>query len=151
VDPVPDPLLLRKSGSAGDRTRDLCICSQKLWPLDHRGGQQTYQTQAHIDVSLYSCARYVSDPLCDYPFRLLSCLTEWLITFLRIVLLLFLFLFSTLTSSAFLCLVFLLIIILVHARRVSSCLMQPACALEATPRNVSNWKIYNTKFILKLF
>jgi len=36
VDPVPDPLLLRKSGSAGDRNRDLCICSQKLWPLDHR-------------------------------------------------------------------------------------------------------------------
>jgi len=40
VDPVPDPLLLRKSGSAGNRTRDLCICSQKLWPLDHRGGLQ---------------------------------------------------------------------------------------------------------------
>ena len=38
VDPVPDPLL-RKSGSAGNRTRDLCICSQKLWPLDHRGGR----------------------------------------------------------------------------------------------------------------
>jgi hypothetical protein len=38
VDPVPDPLLLRKSGSAGNRSRDLCICSQKLWPLDHRGG-----------------------------------------------------------------------------------------------------------------
>jgi hypothetical protein len=30
-----DPLLLRKSGSAGNRTR---ICSQELWPLDHRGG-----------------------------------------------------------------------------------------------------------------
>jgi hypothetical protein len=28
VDPVPDPLLLRKSGSAGKRTRD-------LWPLEH--------------------------------------------------------------------------------------------------------------------
>jgi hypothetical protein len=27
VDPVPDPQLLRKSGSAGYRTRDLCICS----------------------------------------------------------------------------------------------------------------------------
>jgi hypothetical protein len=26
VDPVPDPLLLRKSGSAGNRTRDLWIC-----------------------------------------------------------------------------------------------------------------------------
>ena len=30
MDPVPDPLLLRKSDSAGNRTRDLCICSQKL-------------------------------------------------------------------------------------------------------------------------
>jgi hypothetical protein len=37
VDPVPDPLLLRKSGSTGNRNRDLCICSQTLWPLDHRG------------------------------------------------------------------------------------------------------------------
>jgi hypothetical protein len=25
VDPVPDPLLLRKSGSAGNRTRDLWV------------------------------------------------------------------------------------------------------------------------------
>jgi hypothetical protein len=39
VDPVPDPLLLRKSGSAGNRTRDLWICSQELWPLAHRGGR----------------------------------------------------------------------------------------------------------------
>jgi hypothetical protein len=38
VDPVPDPLLLRNSGSADNRTRDLCDCSRKLWPLDHRGG-----------------------------------------------------------------------------------------------------------------
>jgi hypothetical protein len=42
VDPVPDPLLLRKSGSAGNRTKDLWICSQKLWPLDHRGGRSTH-------------------------------------------------------------------------------------------------------------
>jgi hypothetical protein len=40
VDPVPDPLLLRKSGSAGNRTRDLCIFSQGLWTLDYRGGPQ---------------------------------------------------------------------------------------------------------------
>jgi len=40
VDPVPDPLLLRKSGSAGDRTRDLCIRSQKLWPLDPKNIEQ---------------------------------------------------------------------------------------------------------------
>jgi hypothetical protein len=29
VDPVPDPLLLRKSGSAGNQTQDLWICSQE--------------------------------------------------------------------------------------------------------------------------
>jgi hypothetical protein len=39
VDPVPNPLFLRQFGRAGNRTRDLWICSQKLWPLDHRGGR----------------------------------------------------------------------------------------------------------------
>jgi hypothetical protein len=39
VDPVPAPLLLRKSGIARSWTRDLWICSQELWPLNHRGGQ----------------------------------------------------------------------------------------------------------------
>jgi hypothetical protein len=38
VDPVPDSLLLRKCGSAGNRTRDLWVSSKELWPLDHRGG-----------------------------------------------------------------------------------------------------------------
>jgi hypothetical protein len=38
VDPVRDPLLLRISGRAGNRTRDLWICIQELWPLDNRGG-----------------------------------------------------------------------------------------------------------------
>jgi len=55
VDPVPDPLLLRKSGSAGDRTRDLCICSQKLWPLDHRGGRivvHTFQYWRHNQLGV---------------------------------------------------------------------------------------------------
>jgi hypothetical protein len=41
VDPAPDWLLLRKSGSARNRTHDLWICSQKLWPLDHRDGQDS--------------------------------------------------------------------------------------------------------------
>jgi hypothetical protein len=44
VDPVPDPLLLRLSGSAGNRTRDLWICSQELWPLDHRGRNTLHLT-----------------------------------------------------------------------------------------------------------
>jgi hypothetical protein len=30
VDPVPDPLLLRKSGSAGNRTQDLWVSSREL-------------------------------------------------------------------------------------------------------------------------
>jgi hypothetical protein len=38
VDPIPDPLLLRTSGSAENRTWDLWLCSQELWPLDHKGG-----------------------------------------------------------------------------------------------------------------
>jgi hypothetical protein len=42
VDPVPDPLLLRNSGSTGNRAWDLWICSQELWPLDHRGGTRTW-------------------------------------------------------------------------------------------------------------
>jgi hypothetical protein len=40
VDLVPDPLLLRKSGSAGNRSWDLWISSQEVWPLDHRGGHR---------------------------------------------------------------------------------------------------------------
>jgi hypothetical protein len=36
VEPIPNPLFLRKSGSAGNRTQDLWICSPELWPLDHR-------------------------------------------------------------------------------------------------------------------
>jgi hypothetical protein len=39
MDTVPDSLILRKSSSAGNGTRDLWIFSQKLWPLDDRGGQ----------------------------------------------------------------------------------------------------------------
>jgi hypothetical protein len=38
VDPVPDPLLHRKSRSAGNWIRDFWICNQELWPLDHRAG-----------------------------------------------------------------------------------------------------------------
>jgi hypothetical protein len=43
VDHVPDPLLLRKSGSAGNRAWDLCVCSQELF--DH------YTTDAVLAVA----------------------------------------------------------------------------------------------------
>jgi hypothetical protein len=42
VDPVPNPLLF--FGVPGNRTRDPCICSQELWPLEHRGGRIQYIT-----------------------------------------------------------------------------------------------------------
>jgi hypothetical protein len=35
---IPDPLLLRKFGSAKNQSQDLWVSSQELWPLDHRGG-----------------------------------------------------------------------------------------------------------------
>jgi hypothetical protein len=38
MDPVPDSLLPRKYGSAGNLIQDLWICSQELWPLDQGGG-----------------------------------------------------------------------------------------------------------------
>jgi hypothetical protein len=40
VDPAPKPTTFKKSGRFGNRTRDLWICSQKLWPLDHTGGSK---------------------------------------------------------------------------------------------------------------
>jgi hypothetical protein len=41
VDPVTDPLIVRKSGSVGNRIWDLWICSQELWPLDNRVGAES--------------------------------------------------------------------------------------------------------------
>jgi hypothetical protein len=64
VHPVPDPLLLRKSGSTGNRTRDLWICSQELWPLDHKGGHSSLADWGHgvcfvFLFCLVSCFYYI--------------------------------------------------------------------------------------------
>jgi hypothetical protein len=53
VDPVSDLLPLRKSGSAGNQTQDLWICSQKLWPLDHRGGPSLTKVNVTIFTHTY--------------------------------------------------------------------------------------------------
>jgi hypothetical protein len=45
VDPVPDPLLLRKSHSSRNRARNLWIWCQELWPLDHRVGHMLTNPQ----------------------------------------------------------------------------------------------------------
>jgi hypothetical protein len=54
VDPVPEPLLLRKSGSAGNRTLDLWICSQELLPLDHTGGLRRPLNRCNCNLVLRS-------------------------------------------------------------------------------------------------
>jgi hypothetical protein len=51
VDPVPDPLLLRKSNP------DLWICSQELWPLDHRCGHTYLYSHINFKRSLRNAPR----------------------------------------------------------------------------------------------
>jgi hypothetical protein len=63
MDPVPDPLLLRKFGSAGNRTRDLWVSSQELWALDHRSGRYDYTTAwvhkvLHVRLHMFSAPLY---------------------------------------------------------------------------------------------
>jgi hypothetical protein len=52
VDPVPDPLLLRKSGSAGNRTRGIWVSSYELRPLDHRDGHLDINYQGWSSLSI---------------------------------------------------------------------------------------------------
>ena len=76
VNPVPDPLLLRKSGSAGNRTRDLCICIQKLWPLDHRGGQNKNKNQENLALRFKSgewVMEHVVTCVCIYTCNYVQC------------------------------------------------------------------------------
>jgi hypothetical protein len=54
VDPDSDPLLLRKSGSAGNRTWDLYIWSQELRPLDHRGGLFSIEVTFILFICIWS-------------------------------------------------------------------------------------------------
>jgi hypothetical protein len=71
VDPVPDPLLLRKSGSAGNLIRGLWICSQKLCPLDHRGGLRPHKRikQIYLLLKLEVKKPFVKSSLLDYVQR----------------------------------------------------------------------------------
>jgi hypothetical protein len=76
MDPVLDPLLLRKSDSAGNRTWDLCVSSQKLTTRPQTRSSAHAQTDVMwifsvqaVDVfsqnfrlyeSMYICSDYVS-------------------------------------------------------------------------------------------
>jgi hypothetical protein len=60
VGPVPDPLLLRKSGSAGNGTQDLCVCSQGVWQLDHWDGSLTDADCENSGYHFVNCASSVN-------------------------------------------------------------------------------------------
>jgi hypothetical protein len=65
---IPDTLLLRKSSTVGDRIRDLWICSQELWPLDHRGGLlSTYWTCMLQYISFFSFHPHPDDGGVRFP------------------------------------------------------------------------------------
>jgi hypothetical protein len=77
VDPISDPLLLIKTSSAENRTRDLLACSQEMWPLDHRGGHTFSVTTVYVSkVTDYSVcfspfsSVFVSEYWPDIPDRL---------------------------------------------------------------------------------
>jgi hypothetical protein len=62
VDPVPDPLLLRKSGSTRNRTRTSGSVARNSWPLDHIGGPSPVLNvgivRSMVDISI-SERRYI--------------------------------------------------------------------------------------------
>jgi hypothetical protein len=71
VYPVPDPLLLRKSGSAGNRTRASGSVARNSWLLDHRSGDcgwkdyvnwRTAKTSSRIEPSTFPAGSTVPQP-----------------------------------------------------------------------------------------
>jgi hypothetical protein len=75
VNPVPESLLLRKSGNAENWTRDLWICGQELWPLDHRGDSpyQIYLGNVSDEILLRN-----SGQNCCYTWN--DVMTKWFMT-----------------------------------------------------------------------
>jgi hypothetical protein len=53
VDPLLDPLIFKTFGRVGTRTPDLWVCSQELWPLDHRSRRIYIHTYIYIYICLY--------------------------------------------------------------------------------------------------
>jgi hypothetical protein len=58
VDPVPGSVLFRKSGSAGNRTRDLWICSHELWPLDYRRIVCSWAKATEFSLVYTNCTKF---------------------------------------------------------------------------------------------
>jgi hypothetical protein len=65
MDPVPDPLLRRKFGSARNRNQDPWVNSQELWTLDHWGGQFLLIKTLNIcnTIVVHTHSRWITDNL----------------------------------------------------------------------------------------
>jgi hypothetical protein len=79
VDPIPDPLLLRKFGSTGNWTQDLWICSQELWPLNYSGSLNVchlfsltmfHDTNVPFHLRIYT--NYICIQLANFLFSVVS-------------------------------------------------------------------------------
>jgi hypothetical protein len=70
VDPVIYPLFVRTSGSAGNRARNIWICSQELWPLDHRGVQPPSWRTKYWSTNLPSALLSQRNFMCNTSVRL---------------------------------------------------------------------------------
>jgi hypothetical protein len=68
---------------AGNRTRDLWICSQELWPLDHRGGRaSTLTLQKNYSNLFPPCISTIEISLISFDLIVLNILVEsWLMLF----------------------------------------------------------------------
>jgi hypothetical protein len=73
LDLVPDPLLYRKSGTAGKRNRAFVSCSQELWPPDHRGGS------CYGDSFTFMC-KFKEERDCGWTRSLVVAITLWFST-----------------------------------------------------------------------
>jgi hypothetical protein len=61
VDPVPDTLLLRKSGGTGNRTRDLWACNQEPRPRPQRRSFLLYTApkETEVEVCSLECSKCI--------------------------------------------------------------------------------------------
>jgi hypothetical protein len=58
----------KKSGSAWNRTRDIQICSQELWPLYHRGGHGSDTIVYKLSITFIRGLAIAEEPTVDIGF-----------------------------------------------------------------------------------
>jgi hypothetical protein len=75
--PRSRPNTSHKVCSAGNRTRDLSICSQELWPLDHRGGPVALEHRLNSYSSSFLGSCPGSNPVGQLLFSFLGVEWDW--------------------------------------------------------------------------